>query len=52
MIQTDFGVGSTVNIASIDDFQDTFYNILGKHTKDLTQDGCGFSSPIFTILEN
>lgn len=52
MLKTTFGVGDVVNIASIDDFQDTFYNILGTHTKDLTQDGCGFSSPIFTILEN
>ena len=52
MLKTTFGVGGTVKISSIDDFQDTFYNILGTHTKDLTQDGCGFSSPIFTILEN
>jgi hypothetical protein len=52
MLKTTFGVGEYVNIASIDDFQATFYNILGTHTKDLTQDGCGFVSPVFSIMEN
>lgn len=52
MIPTRFGAKSTGNVAFTSDFSDELYNIMGTESRDLTMDGCGFSSPEFTIMEN
>ena len=52
MLFMPFGASRKINIATFDDVNEAMWNLTGTLTSDKTQDGCGFSSPYMTIMEN
>lgn len=52
MLFMPFGSPRKINIATVADIEQAMWNLTGINTKDKTQDGCGFSSPYMTVMEN
>jgi hypothetical protein len=52
MLFMPFGATRKINIATVADVEKAMWNLTGIYKKDKTQDGCGFSSPYMTVMEN